>query len=1626
MEKYKNVWIAIVIILVVIVIVAIYLINNGKPVDPVDLQIMGDKNFNVVPLVSDSTGMAIDSGLKIISKEDKNINDIKEILTIEPAESYEIKKVSNQEFVVEFNTQLKSNTVYRISMKESDNDNLSWAYQTVKSFDIVSTLPRDKGTGVPIDTGIELQFSYPYIIDLENNFSIEPKVKGKFVYNKNLAVFMPKEKLELDTVYTVTINAGVGIEGSDKVIDEDYSFQFLTEAEAYNRDYINFTETLYNFTSDTSPYFQVFASENIRDNEMDVNVYQYRDEDAFISDIKTLSDIDSNWSNMINKTIDINKDFTNVMNFKSKLLKMDNYGLMYYISLPNELKEGYYLVNVNNEGKNYQTHLQVNDAAVYIMLGEYESLAWVNDIKTGDAITGAKFSTENSKSVATDKNGVAVIKEPIVSRDDFTQLFFKVSFDNRPTYISHMINNYFGFDYFDYQQNNDYWSYLYLDRELYLPSDTVNFWGLVKAREGVKGVNSLTAHLYKSTYNDEKNEIEKVDLKLDDFGSFDNKMSFDGLIPGRYYLELNNGEETIIGKYIEVRDYEKPTFKIDMEFDKEAIFGWETAILNIQSNFFEGSPFSGLKLKASYYEDNKTSNINNIVSDKNGFSQIKYIPAIKTDKWNPVNIYFDISNDQAENLNITANESIMVFPKSIMINIDIEDQDNAGVIKVKTNLIDINKSEEEINKGIGERSYTTYEDRYKGAPIDTGVNISIYEITYTNEETGEYYDFINKKVQKIYKYTEHKNLAKQMEAVTKNGVYTFNYQFEDEKNYEIIVDGKDTRGNKVVQDTYMYKYIYNNDYYGMKNYYFAEADKEKSTYKIGDKINLKLLCNEEEVAEISGDKLLYLKLKDGLQDFNISENVKNTFVFNEKDIPNFYYSAAYFDGKNMYLVGAQGINYDYTEKSLDLTVTADKESYKPGETVNLDFIVKDLKGKPQKANVNLSIVDEAMFALMDQSVDTVASIYNYSFHTGIIQSHVSFREMDLSAMAEKGGDGDYSDYIRSDFKDTAEFKTVTTGADGKGSYSFKVPDNLTSWRITYQGITKDLLAGSGKINVNSKIPYFITLINNDFYMNGDTPSLSVRSYGTETTETDEIKYRIALIDEAGDSKEFNITSKGNDYANINLGKLSKGKYTLIVEGKNGKYSDGIKEEFEVVDSMLKTNIAKYLNLENNTKITDTEGYVNINFYNKNSSIYFNTLSSLSYTWGQRVDQLLARKIATELMGEYFEEIKINNEEYKFDQYQLGDGGIALLSYSESDVLLSAKVASVAKDLFDEYRLKEYFYSVINNKEAADIDIATAYWGLASLNEPVLLDIQGAIKNKEMSIKEKMLIGIALAEFGDINGANQLYIDLMNNYGKRMGEYVYIDTGIDKDDLLEATSLMSIMASKLNADDKNRLLDYVTNNRTEKILTYLEQLIFVKANLPKIDKEVSFNYTLDGEKKAVKLVNNEIHSLFLSAQQIENLKFSDVVGEITALVVSYGDLKDSGMDQTNSFSINRAYQVDGKSIDSLTQSDVVKITLTPSFSKSAPEGYYEITDVLPAGLRYIENDFNKIRNHSYPISNDKQRIVFGYYYNKDSLNEPITYYARVAAPGIYVADNAVMINYGSNSMSISKQETLNIK
>src|SRR3990172_5457625 len=118
--------------------------------------------------------------------------------------------------------------LYRFTLRAPDGTiSGSWAFQAQSPLRVVTTLPYDGATDVPVTTGIELTFDQDGTGDAASHFSIEPAVNGRFEQHGRTFVFVP-ERLEPATLYTVTLGRGVRLEGSDQALEEDVVVRFET------------------------------------------------------------------------------------------------------------------------------------------------------------------------------------------------------------------------------------------------------------------------------------------------------------------------------------------------------------------------------------------------------------------------------------------------------------------------------------------------------------------------------------------------------------------------------------------------------------------------------------------------------------------------------------------------------------------------------------------------------------------------------------------------------------------------------------------------------------------------------------------------------------------------------------------------------------------------------------------------------------------------------------------------------------------------------------------------------------------------------------------------------------------------------------------------------------------------------------------------------------------------------------------------------------------------------------------------------------------------------------------------------------------------------------------------------
>ncbi|MCG1013386.1 Ig-like domain-containing protein [Tepidanaerobacter sp. GT38] len=1561
----------------------------------------------------DSAGVDLDTEFVLSSESPINIDHIRNNLTVEPSINFSVKRPAgkNNELLIVPEEPLEPNKIYKFTLDTISPNSLKWAFQTKGEFRIVSTLPRNQSSGVPVDTGIEITFSHLNFENLPEYFSISPETPGSFEVHKKTAVFIP-DRLEPETLYTVTIKKGLPLAGSSQVLEEDVTFQFETQAEPTSYSF-RFFKTNSEFSTKDRPLLQFnFFSwgDKALPHEIEFTVYNYKSAEDFIKAQQERETIPI-WAYR-SREIYI-EDTSKLQQVARFLAPVMEYDYSTFVEFPEPLPAGYYLAEINFDGIKSQTWFQVTDLSLYSAVDKEYTYIWVNNLQDGSPASGARVELYGSDEAAvTDASGLVRLATP---QDTSTGIYGVVSKDSLEAVIT--IPPWYQWDS-SWEKSREfamgYWKYLYLDRSLYKPDDTVYFWGILKPRTEDAGViDKVTAVLSTGGWR-ENSDIESIEVKLDDF-SFTGSMKLPNLTPGYYDLEIRVGDKTVDSAGFEVQTYSKPAYNIEVKPSKKAVYIGDKVDFEIKASFFEGTPAAFLPIQTHIDGPGQ----NTVTTDEEGNAILSYVPVFSKEVFSSI-LYkrLFLTAKLPEAGEITAESLVRVLNNDIDIDVSNKVEGNTATLEIQLDKLTVDK----VNSG----QYEPWDrDAYKDGPVGNHpVKIEVFREVWERREEGKYYDFINKKVETRY-YYEYKKLPYSEAQVTTNsaGKAVYSFPVEDRQSYLVRISAQDFRGNPAVRE----RQVLGPGFYREYNYKWYNLE-GKTVYKAGEEVNLVMKENELQLPT-RAQGYLFLMSRKGIQKAYVQDSPEFKTVFDEELIPNFWIRGIYFDGKNYHETYDSLVTYDYGERALKIDIKTDKDEYRPQETVNVEVKVTDKQGKPVKAVVNLNLVDEALYALQDQHVDILRAIYSDTFDSGIKTSFYTHEIPDMPpGGAEHGGEGGSE---RKDFRDAVLFKTLTTDNKGRAQIYFRVPDNLTTWRLTCQAVTKDLWAATKTAPVVVKLPFFVDMVVNDTYLSQDRPLIPLRAFGDQLKAGTSVTYEVAL-EKDGKTIKDTIPGKAFTMTFWQLPPLESGKYSITVTGKT---PDGLRDRltlsFKVVDSFLSKRQVDFRLLEENLKIKGSEDTLtSLTFTDYQRSQYLNSLLQLQWAQGSRIDQKIAWIMGGKLLDEYFPGTVLNDiesGEIDFLKYQTAEGGIALLPYSSAELELSAKLAALLDDAFDKAALADYLFKVAGDPRETRERSIMAFYGLAALGEPVLTELKLLSQQENLTAIEKLYLALAFVEVGDEPSAAGLIKSLIKEKGEDLGHQMRIKVGQDQDDILQATALAAVAASGLNLEEQSKLYAYVLENSRKDILLYIEQLLFLNNALTRLpEKPVSFSYSLEGRQERVTLKPGETYRLILTQEKLETLKFGDIEGQVGVTAVYDAAFDPSLESSSDEVKLSKSYGADGITKNTFDAHDIITITLSYEFGPTAPDGPYIITDFLPAGLKIIKRPYyhGVKQNAAYPLLIDGQKVTFGVYEKK---SWSITYYARVINPGEFKAEPAIIQNLKSGKIySITKEERIQIK
>ena len=230
-----------------------------------------------------------------------------------------------------------------------------------------------------------------------------------------------------------------------------------------------------------------------------------------------------------------------------------------------------------------------------------------------------------------------------------------------------------------------------------------------------------------------------------------------------------------------------------------------------------------------------------------------------------------------------------------------------------------------------------------------------------------------------------------------------------------------------------------------------------------------------------------------------------TFTITEDMIPNAYVTAALFRlgeaivpveeevGKHMERIGVGAFRVSLSSKYLNVALTPDRGKARPAEEVRVDVQVNQHTSQGHRSELTVMVVDEAVLALSGYSPpDLVKTVYR---HRGLSTRFSDNRPFVINkeALLQKGtgyggGEGAGLDEprVRKDFVKLAYYDpALITDVDGKASFTFKTPDNLTTWRVMVVAVGEDDLFGYGSEQLTVSQPFILRPVQPRFARIGD-------------------------------------------------------------------------------------------------------------------------------------------------------------------------------------------------------------------------------------------------------------------------------------------------------------------------------------------------------------------------------------------------------------------------------------------------------------------------------------------------------------------------------------------------------------
>ncbi len=729
--------------------------------------------------------------------------------------------------------------------------------------------------------------------------------------------------------------------------------------------------------------------------------------------------------------------------------------------------------------------------------------------------------------------------------------------------------------------------YIYTDRPIYRPNHKVFFKGILRAvdeRGQYHGLKSQTVSVTVMDPNDAR--VTEQDLRLTSNGTFAGELVLnEEAALGTYRVEAETEEGSSSGTF-EVAEYKKPEYKVTVAAPQKFVAEGTKSKFDINARYFFGAPVANAEVKyyiyrSRYYpwyaymgEEPDQDEEDEYAEYGNYYGDMVSQGDGKLDASGHLEVPFDIPNSTGDD----------VWDSQYRLEAQVTDAsrrtiDGSSTLIATRGSVIATAEPDRYIYGKGDTANITIKTiDYEGRPVAASMTTKfvIRKWVRVEKKENEYdsdYKMEEEEIASVDIKTDQQGHARYSYPITKPGSIVIKTVINENGKQYVSLGGFIWATSSDVSE---WSDTYYNDTNGS-----IKLVPDKKSYRVGETARVLAILPHENA------NLLVTTELETVMSAKIVKAAGKTVVLDvpieAAYAPNIFLNVTFVHEGDMF-TDSKRLVVPARDKMLNLEVIPNKSEYKPRETASYTILARDADGAPvRNAEVSLGVVDEAIYSISpDYSGNIRKHFYGTRYNSVMTHLSVSYsfigyagdKPMDLAStkpsyqLADFKSQGDQAQpMIRKDFRDTAFWQAnVVTGADGRATVKFRLPDNLTTWRATARGVTGDTKVGVTTSKVIARKDVILRLETPRFVTQGDTVTLSgvVHNYLKEAKST-QISISVTGAQLIGPAQQtVTIDQQGEHRVDWQISVPQTGQIQLLAKALTNTESDAVELTLDAV------------------------------------------------------------------------------------------------------------------------------------------------------------------------------------------------------------------------------------------------------------------------------------------------------------------------------------------------------------------------------------------------------------------------------------------------------------------------------